>query len=181
MKGINLMCCLMLLFAGLRAQDTLNHNGYNLEPYCEGEACLYVIGGFPIHYPNLSHVEWVMENFEMALKKSNGQLIMTADLHVAGVDSAAVIELEFLFVNGDDETIFRFKSGKFEFFNDHNYAEPIVFSTRLPPSVAEQVSTVDVEIRHTDIIPYFQVQSNCFLPCKELRLKEAIKKFKKAK
>lgn len=182
MKLIYLLSYLGLLCVplSLHAQDSLITNGFNLETYCSGEDCKYVTYSFPVHYPNVSHTQLILENFEIAIKE-NGYFLATGDLHVTGQDSAGIIQLELLFFSGSNEKLFSYKTDKFEFFNDADHAEPVMIAAEIPEELFPQVQLVDVEIRHSKKIPYYQVASNCFLPCKEVALKEAIKAFKKAK
>ncbi|MEQ6118386.1 hypothetical protein [Reichenbachiella sp. MALMAid0571] len=161
-------------------QKNLNNNGFNLTSLCSGESCKYISYSTPMHYPNANQIDWLMENFELVVKE-NGFFLASGDLHVTGVDMAAKIQLEFLFVDESNNNIFRFETDKFEFFNEPDYSEPISFTSQIPEELVSAISNVDVEIRYSEKIPYYQVNSNCFLPCKELKLKDAVKAFKKAK
>lgn len=161
-------------------QENLISNGFNLTTYCSGEDCKYVTYSFPVHYPNVTHTQLILENFEIGIKE-NGYFLATGDLHVTGQDSAGIIQMELLFFNQANEKLFSYKTDKFEFFNDADHAEPVMIAAELPEELFSQVQLVDLEIRYSKKIPYYQVASNCFLPCKELALKEALKAFRKAK
>jgi hypothetical protein len=102
-------------------------------------------------------------------------------LNIVGKDSAAILQLEFLFFDKDAKTIHVFKPEKFEFFNDFGVAEPISFSGKIPLAIALETKFADVGIIASEIVPYFTISSSCYHPCKTHKLKEAMKAFKKIK
>lgn len=172
---------LLLLFSYAQAQekDELESNGFNLQSLCATN-CNYIFFKEIVYFPYDYDKEWQINNLEFALKDT-GDFLISGDLSIVGKDSAAILELEFLFFDKDANTIHTFKPEKFEFFNDLDVAEPIVFSGKIPKEIALETKFADVGIKASEIVPYFTISSNCFRPCKSHKLKEAMKIFKKIK
>lgn len=156
------------------------NNGYNLENSCSDESCTYIQWGKPIYFPMSDDRQWFIDNLEFAIK-DNGYFLITGDMHVYGQDSAAIVSIDFSFIDEQDKDITVHKTGQFEFFNEPGNAEPIVFSGKMEPDQAKAVQYLDIRFDHSEIIAYYNIHSSCFLPCKNHKLKEEIKAFKKAK
>ena len=171
----------LLLFSYVQSQekDKLESNGFNLQSICT-TGCNYISFNETIYFPYDYDKQWQIDNLEFALKET-GDFLVSGDLNIVGKDSAAILQLEFLFFDKDGETIHVFKPEKFEFFNDFGVAEPIIFSGSIPKEIALETKFADVGIKASEIVPYFTISSNCFHPCKSHKLKEAMKVFKKIK
>lgn len=165
---------------GSFAQEALKDNGFNIQELCPPEKCRYISWDTPTYFPFEDDKEWQINNLEIGIKKS-GKMLISGDMNIVGEDTAAIVQLEFVFVDANDKNLASFKTDKFEFFNESGNAEPIVFSGEVPADVSSQVSYVLTEIRHSQRVPYYEISSSCFLPCKNFRLKEELKAFKKAK
>lgn len=163
----------------IQAQDKLESDGFNLESVCQ-KPCNYIAFPETVFFPFDYDKEWQIDNLEFGLKPT-GDFIITGDLNIVGKDTAAILELEFLFFDADAKTIHTEKVEKFEFFNDPGVAEPICFTGKLPENVAAQTKFADVGIVTSERVPYYTISSNCFHPCKSNILKDALKVFKKIK
>ena len=177
-----LLSAVVIVFIPLYSfsQETYNNNGLNLESYCQGTYCKHIYYFSPIHYPNVLNIDWQIENFEIAIKK-NGHFLATGDMHITGADAGAIVQLEFLFVDIENRNLHRHMSEKFEFFNDPDHAEPVVFRGQIPEGIFPEVNIVDVEVRFSKLTPSYELSTSCYLPCKEVALKDAIKAFRKSK
>ena len=169
-----------IITLNLAAQDSFNDNGYNLKALCPPEKCKYIAWKEPTYFPFKEDKEWQINNMEIAIK-SGGSIIMTGDMTVHGEEMAAIAQLEFVFVDDNDEDITSFKTEVFEFFNEPGNAEPIVFTGQIEEEVSKKVAYVLVEIREAKRVPYYEISSSCFLACKNIKLKDAMKAFKKGK
>ncbi|MEP2025371.1 MAG: hypothetical protein ABJH98_09885 [Reichenbachiella sp.] len=177
-KGLfTLVNCLVGLV--LFAQD-ITDNGKNLDTVCPSESCVHIMFSSTIYFPFEEDKQWEIRNMEVATKK-NGNFIGTGDLYVYGVDTAAILSLDLVFYAEDDTEIHRFSKSNFEFYNEPTTAEPIIFSGKMDEELGQQVRYVDVEIKDSKRLPYYEIDSDCYHACKEHRLKEAMKVFKKAK
>ncbi|WP_422358529.1 hypothetical protein [Reichenbachiella sp.] len=163
----------------LLAQD-ITDNGKNLQGLCPTESCIYITFTSTIYFPFAEDKQWEIRNMEIATKK-NGNFLATGDLYIHGVDTAAALQLELVFISEDDKELYRYPIPEFEFYNEPAGAEPIVASGKMEASIAAQVSYVDVDIKGSRLMPYYEVDSDCYHACKEHKLKEAMKAFKKAK
>ncbi len=169
-----------IMSVGAMAQESLNSNGFNLQELCPPEKCKYISWSTPTYFPFEEDKEWQINNLEIGIKKS-GKMLVTGDMNIIGEDTAAVVQLEFVFVDANDQDLTSFKTEKFEFFNEPGNAEPIVFSGEISADVSSQVAYVLTEIRYSERVPYYEISSSCFLPCKSVKLKDELKAFKKAK
>lgn len=163
----------------LVAQD-ITDNGKNLQDLCSPESCTYITFTSTIYFPFEEDKQWEIRNMEIATKK-NGNFLATGDLFVHGKDTAAALKLELVFISADDQEIFRYTIPEFEFYNEGRSAEPIFASGIMDEEIANQVSYVDVDINGSRLLPYYEVDSDCYHACKEHKLNEAMKAFKKAK
>ena len=163
----------------LFAQD-ITDNGKNLQELCPTESCTYITFTSTIYFPFQEDKQWEIRNMEIATKK-NGNFLATGDLYVHGKDMAAALNLELVFIAEDDKEIFRYAIPEFEFYNEPIGAEPIIAVGKMDEEMASRVSYVDVDINGSRLMPYYEVDSDCYHACKELKLKEAMKEFKKAK
>lgn len=161
------------------AQEKIESDGMNLAPICVAP-CNYIAFQESIYFPFEYDKEWQIDNMELALKES-GEFLIVGDLFIVGEDTAAVLDLEFLFFDKDLKTVYKHKPGKFEFFNEPNYAEPIVFTGQIPQEISAKIKYLDVGIESSERVPYYSISSNCFQPCKNLLLSDAMKAFKKKK
>lgn len=181
MKKVLITSFLLVFMTGaLLAQDGLKDDGFNLKTLCPPEKCKYIAWDKPTYFPFEEDREWQINNMEIGIKPS-GKILITGDLHVYGEDTAAIIQLEFVFVDEQDNDLTSFKTEKFEFFNEPGNAEPIVFLGEIPGDMAKNVSYVITEMRHSERVPYYEISSSCFLACKNIKLKDSMKAFKKAK
>jgi len=162
------------------AQTDIQSNGLNLESVCSDESCTYINWEKRIYFPTQEEAQWFIDNLEFAIKK-NGNYLITGDLYIYGQDSAAIISLNFIFIDASDQDVYMHKTGQFEFFNEPANAEPIVFSGVMPPEAATSINYLNIRFEHSEIIAYYNIHSSCFLPCKNNKLKEAMKAFKKSK
>lgn len=163
----------------LFAQD-ITDNGKNLKDLCPVESCTYITFTSTIYFPFEEDKLWEIRNMEVATKK-NGNFMATGDLFVHGKDTAAALLLDIVFISEDDKEIFRYTIPEFEFYNEATGAEPFYASGKMDEAIAQSVSYVDVDINGSRLMPYYEVASDCYHACKEHRLKEAMKDFKKAK
>ncbi len=163
------------------AQEKPSSNGFNLANLCNNpQICTYMAFQESIVFPYEEDKEWQIDNLEVAIKTS-GNFLITGDLFILGQDTAVILQIEFLFFDEDNQTIYTYKPDKFEFFNDPNSAEPIMFSGIVPDEVIGRIKYLDVGIKSSERVPYFEISSNCFQPCKALKLKDEMKAFKKKK
>lgn len=169
-----------LVSMSLLAQDITDNGKNNLQSLCSPESCVYITFTSTIYFPFQEDKEWEIRNMEIATKK-NGNFLATGDLYVHGIDTAAVLALELVFISADDKEIYRHVIPEFEFYNEPGSAEPIVFSGKMDENLATAVSYVDVDINNSRRLPYYEISSDCYHACKEHKLKEAMKEFKKAK
>lgn len=167
---------LILLFWNSIAQKIPKTNGLNLKQYCT-DPCKYIVFN-TYYFPDEYAKEWEIYNMEAAIKKS-GEFIITGDLNILGKDNAIVLKFNFLFIDKHEKIIHRDNPKKFEFFNESDQADSFVFTGQIPENIMFQTETVDFEIDFYKRVPYYSISSNCFSPCKNLKLKEAIKVFKK--
>ena len=164
----------------LLAQDDFEDNGNNLQAVCPPETCQYMAFTEPIYFPYSEDKEWEIRNMELAIKKG-GNFLSTGDLYVYGEDTAVIMKLEMIFFSPEGDKLFSFSVPEIEFYNEKSHAEPIVFSGKLEGTMTELVNYFDVKIKASQRLPYYEISEDCYLPCKEHKLKEAIKAFKKVK
>lgn len=177
-KGLfTLVNCLVGLM--LFAQD-FTDNGKNLDVVCPSESCIHISFNSTIYFPFQEDKVWEIRNMEVATKK-NGAFLGTGDLYVYGKDTAAILSLDLVFYAEDDSELYRMSKSDFEFFNEPASAEPIVFAGKMEPELGERVRYVDVEIKDSKRLPYYEITSDCYHACKEHELREAMKDFKKSK
>lgn len=177
-KGLFTMVnCLIGL--ALFAQD-FTDNGKNLDAVCPTESCVHIMFTGTIYFPFEEDKQWEIRNMEIATKKS-GHFLGTGDLYVYGKDTAAILSLDLVFYADDDSEVYRESIKDFEFYNEPAYAEPITFQGKMDSEIGERVRFVDVEIKDSKRLPYYEIDSDCYHACKEHELKEAMKEFKKAK
>lgn len=181
MKLISLGLLLLLLTQNCPAQENLQENGFNLERYCPVESCTYFSFERVLTFPFDNEGEWQLHNFEVAINKNSGKLLINSDIHVPYDDFGLFFELEINFVSADDKDLLILHTEKTEFFNEPGQAEPFVYSTKVDKSIAESIMYVNVYAKSSHRLPYYELSSSCYLPCKEAELKAAIQNFKKAK
>lgn len=169
-----------LVGISLLAQDIKDNGNGNIQSLCPPESCIYITFRSTIFFPFEEDKEWEIRNMEVATKK-NGNFLATGDLYVYGVDTAAVLALELVFISEADEELYRYKVPEFEFYNEPGTAEPIVISGKMEEGLAVSVGYVDVDIKNSKRLPYYEISSDCYHACKEHQLKEAMKAFKKAR
>ncbi|MEO9964746.1 MAG: hypothetical protein ABJF11_03090 [Reichenbachiella sp.] len=178
-KGLFIILNCLLGFT-LFAQDITDNGPANLQSLCTAESCVYITFSSTIYFPFPEDKEWEIRNMEIATKNS-GDFLATGDLYVHGIDTAAILNLELVFISSEDKELFRYTIPEFEFYNEPTTAEPIVISGKMDAGLALAVSYVDVDINNSRRLPYYEISSDCYLACKEHKLKEAMKAFKKAK
>lgn len=161
------------------AQD-ITDNGKNLQELCPVESCTYITFTSTIYFPFEEDKQWEIRNMEIATKK-NGNFLATGDLYIHGVDTAGALKLELVFISEDDKEIYRYPIPEFEFYNEPAGAEPFIAAGKMDESIASQVGYVDLDIKGSRLMPYYEIDSDCYHACKEHQLKEAKKAFKKAK
>ncbi|SMD38933.1 hypothetical protein SAMN04488029_3950 [Reichenbachiella faecimaris] len=163
----------------LFAQD-FTDNGKNLSTVCPAESCIHISFNSTIYFPFEEDRVWEIRNMEVATK-FNGNFLATGDLYVYGKDTAAILSLDLVFYADDDSEVYRMSKSDFEFYNEPASAEPIIFVGKMSQEEAELVRYVDLEIKDSKRLPYYEIDSDCYHACKEHKLKEAIKDFKKSK
>ncbi|PIB35149.1 hypothetical protein BFP72_06935 [Reichenbachiella sp. 5M10] len=162
-------------------QTSPQNNGYNLKEYCDPASCLYFKFTNAMEYPMAAEQkDWVMENGEFAVKRS-GSYLITGDLAIHGEDMGARLNFEIEFYDANNQLIFSKESGVFEFHTEFDRAEPIVISGELDPAIAERVDFMDFLVVSSEVVPYYELDSDCYGPCKVHELNVGIKEFKKAK
>lgn len=170
-----------LISVSLYAQQEIKDNGKNLQTVCSPESCSHIVFTSSIFFPfNDETKEWEIRNMEVAIKK-NGNFISTGDLYVYGVDTAAILTLELVFLSEDDTELYKYPIPTFEFYNEQGTAEPIIVSGKMDAETAQAVSYIDLDVHASERLPYYEISSDCYHACKEHQLKEAMKAFKKAK
>ena len=174
---LTLVICLVGIM--VYAQD-ITDNGNNLSEVCPTESCIYIAYSSTIYFPFEEDKQWEIRNMEIAIKK-NGQFMASGDLYVFGVDTAAALKLELVFVSVDDKELLRHPIPEFEFYNEPGAAEPFFNRGEMDAPLVSQIGYVDVDIDGSRLMPYYEVKSDCYHACKEHKLKEAMKAFKKAK
>lgn len=177
-KGLFTLVNCIMGFA-IFAQDIAD-NGKNLQALCPTESCIYITFTSTIYFPFEEDKQWEIRNMEIATKK-NGNFLASGDLYIHGEDTAAALMLEVVFIDANDEEVYRYAIPEFEFYNEPGSAEPFAFGGKMEESISQQVSYVDVEIKGSRMMPYYEIESDCYHACKEHQLKEAMKAFKKAK
>ncbi|MEO9804537.1 MAG: hypothetical protein ABJF04_14880 [Reichenbachiella sp.] len=169
-----------LLSIALFAQEFTDNGKNNLQSLCPTESCVYITFTSTIYFPFEEDKEWEIRNMEVATKNT-GHFLATGDLYIHGIDTAAVISIDLVFISDDDQEIYRHSIPAFEFYNEPAAAEPIVVSGQMDKGLAVAISYVDIDITSSKRLPYYEISSDCYHACKEHKLKEAMKAFKKAK
>jgi hypothetical protein len=181
MRKINLVALLLVFVHVASAQDTFKNNGYNLKSYCDPTECIYFKFHNTMSYPLESDdPDWKMANVEVAVKQS-GSYIVTGDLGIIGKDMGAKLNFELQLFDANDQLIFVEQTGLFEFYSEPNQAEPMVFSGELDAEIAEKVDFIDFIVVKSEVLPYYELSSDCYGPCKNHQLNVSIKEFKKHK
>lgn len=178
MRGI-LLGIFCLIYNMSFGQDDLEHNGLDLENICPSESCLYSSVKNPIIYEEDGIEHWKLLNVEMVLKKT-GHFIVTGDLSTSGEELAAILNFKILFYGDFDELIREVESGEFEFYSEPGIAEPFVFRGQLTKHMAEKISYLYFEVVSSKTVPYYEISSDCYVACKNHKLKEAKKAFRKS-
>ncbi|SHJ62179.1 hypothetical protein SAMN04488028_101700 [Reichenbachiella agariperforans] len=180
MRTIFLLCLGLLTVGITYGQTDYENNGYNLKNYCEPGNCLYFKFNNDMNYPvGSTEVEWTMTNTEIAVKRA-GSYLVTGDLAIIGKDMGAKLNFEVHFYDADDQLIFKKETGIFEFYSEPNRAEPIVFYGEFDSDIAEKVDFMDFIVISSEVLPYYELSSDCYGPCKDHQLNVSIKEFRKS-
>ncbi|MGL1887831.1 MAG: hypothetical protein OCD76_15050 [Reichenbachiella sp.] len=180
MKVIKLTAILCLVIFTVKGQPEYKHNGINLAPYCQSESCVYSALENPIVHVEDEVEHWKMYNVEFAAKRS-GDYLITGDLAVSGQELGAKIVVNVYFYDENDVVLKEIQSGLIEFYSEPGHAEPFYVSGKLNKAIGPKVAFINIDISSSEVIPYYEISSDCYVACKEHRLNEAIKVFKKAK
>ena len=180
MKVLKLTVLLCLAFFTVRGQSDYKSNGLNLEPYCQPGVCIYSAVSNPIIHIEDGIEHWKMYAVELAAKKT-GDYLITGDLSISGEELGAKIDVSIIFYDENDQVLKEVASGVFEFYSELGHAEPFYVSGKLDSKIGKQIAFISIDINSSVVLPYYDISSDCYVACKEHRLNEAIKSFKKAK
>lgn len=165
--------------AALGQEPSPDSNGLNLEKVCDYPVCLYANFESQVVYPDDSAVQWIMNNFEIALHE-NGQFLCTSDFFVTEPDLGAEFQIEFQLYDAKENKIGAVQTNLESFYSESGYAEPYVFSTKVSESVSRRTAFFGMKIVQSRILPYYELDGSCYLPCKKHLLHQEIKNFKKS-
>jgi len=177
-KVLVVVSCLISNLCFSQGKD-VDHNGLNIEDVCTTN-CFYSIVDNSFIYEEDSVEHWHMFNAEIALK-SSGHYIATADIMMSGFELGAKLNFKLLFYNEFDKLIKEVESGEFEFYAEAGHAEPFIFSGQISDYLAKKVKYEYLEVVSSELVPYYEISSDCYVACKNHKLNEALKAFKKAK
>lgn len=157
-----------------------DNNGLNLEDLCEWPECLYANFPGQVTYPDdtiEAASRWMMANFELALKES-GYFLLTGDFYSTQDDQGAVFDLEIQFYDYKEEKLGIISTGDQHFYSEPGYAEPFLFEGRVNEDWYDQIDFFGMKILKSEILPYYEIESSCYLPCKNQALRVKLKDFK---
>lgn len=181
MRKINLLLAFAVVSQVALGQTSFENNGLNLKDYCEAGECIYFkFKNVMLHPMDSESPDWQLANMEVAVKRS-GSYIVTGDMAVMGEEMGAKLNFKLTLFDGDDQVVFEKETGLFEFFSEPNKAEPIVFYGELDQEIAQKVDYMDFTVVESDVVPYYELSSDCYGPCKTYQLNASIKEFKKQK
>ncbi|PIB35150.1 hypothetical protein BFP72_06940 [Reichenbachiella sp. 5M10] len=179
--GLSILTCFHFSSFSQTHQPSLpENNGLNLEGVCSLPQCLYAAIPGAIQYPEDSSVQWAMNNVEVALK-SNGKYLITSDFSVIGEELGAIVNLELQFYDYENQLIQTLSSGELQLYAEQGYAEPFVWTGDLGEETGQRTDYFALKVTRSEIVPYYELNNNCYLPCKNEELKTRIKEFKKSK
>ncbi|UXP31354.1 hypothetical protein N6H18_13445 [Reichenbachiella agarivorans] len=180
MRRIIMTIAVLGIFSTAFCQTSRQNNGYNLKDYCDSESCLYFKFQNAMIHPAEGKADWEMSNVEVAVKKTGGY-ILTGDLAMSEKDRGARLNFEIQFFDKNDQLIYKEQSGVFEFFSEPHRAEPMVISGSLDEHISQQIDFLDFFLVSSEVVPYYELDSDCYGPCKSHELNVSIKEFKKLK
>lgn len=180
MKNVLVFCLGIVLSGGVMAQNEKINNGYNLQSYCDPSDCKYFKFNNNIGYPQGKFTDWEMLNAEIAVKNS-GSFLLTGDMNIKGVELGVKLSLEIDIYNENDDIIHTAHTSLLEYYSEPNYAEPIVVEGSIPAPIADEMAYLDFLVVNSEIVPYYELTTNCYGPCNNYQLKTSIKAFKKSK
>ncbi|UXP31355.1 hypothetical protein N6H18_13450 [Reichenbachiella agarivorans] len=177
---VKILCLATFLFAGITCYAQYKDNGINLASICTPPNCIYSALRNSVEHPFDSTPQWTMNHVEFAFKNT-GNYLVTGDLAIIGEELGAVINIEIDFFDESDQLVTSVNTGKFEFYAELGNAEPVVISGEITDELAAKVSFVNMKVLSSKLVPYYEITSDCYNPCKENLLNESIKEFKKSK